>query len=50
MHEPSSLPMQTHSDEVLIARIAGGDRFAMQMLFVRHHVRVYRFRAASRAQ
>ncbi len=35
--------MQTASDEVLIARIAGGDRLAMQVLFARHHVRVYRF-------
>jgi len=35
--------MQTTSDEVLIARIAVGDRFAMQVLFARHHVRVYRF-------
>jgi RNA polymerase sigma-70 factor, ECF subfamily len=35
--------MQTSSDEVLIARIAGGDRLAMQVLFARHHVRVYRF-------
>jgi RNA polymerase sigma-70 factor (ECF subfamily) len=35
--------MQTNSDEVLIARIAGGDRLAMQVLFARHHVRVYRF-------
>ena len=35
--------MQTTSDEVLIARIAGGDRLAMQALFARHHVRVYRF-------
>jgi len=35
--------MQTTSDEVLIARIAGGDRLAMQVLFARHHVRVYRF-------
>lgn len=42
-HEPTSLPMQTTSDEVLIARIAGGDRLAMQVLFARHHVRVYRF-------
>ena len=39
-----SLPMQTTtSDEVLIGRIAGGDRLAMQVLFARHHVRVYRF-------
>ena len=35
--------MQTTSDEVLIARIAGGDRLAIQVLFARHHVRVYRF-------
>ena len=35
--------MQTSSDEVLISRIAGGDRLAMQVLFARHHVRVYRF-------
>ena len=35
--------MQTSSDEVLIARIANGDRLAMQVLFARHHVRVYRF-------
>ncbi len=35
--------MQTTSDEVLIGRIASGDRVAMQVLFARHHVRVYRF-------
>jgi len=35
--------MQTTSDEVLIERIANGDRLAMQVLFARHHVRVYRF-------
>jgi len=35
--------MQTTSDEVLIGRIASGDRLAMQALFARHHVRVYRF-------
>ncbi len=35
--------MQTSSDEVLIGRIARGDRLAMQALFARHHVRVYRF-------
>ena len=43
MHEPIVSAMQTTSDEVLIARIAGGDRLAMQVLFARHHVRVYRF-------
>src|SRR6188472_3790570 len=35
--------MQTTSDEILIGRIAGGDRLAMQVLFARHHVRVFRF-------
>jgi RNA polymerase sigma-70 factor, ECF subfamily len=35
--------MQTTSDEVLIGRIASGDRLAMQVLFARHHVRVYWF-------
>jgi RNA polymerase sigma-70 factor (ECF subfamily) len=31
------------SDEVLIGRIANSDRLAMQVLFARHHVRVFRF-------
>ncbi len=35
--------MQAISDEVLIGRIARGDRVAMQILFARHQVRVYRF-------
>jgi RNA polymerase sigma-70 factor (ECF subfamily) len=35
--------MQATSDEVLIGRVAAGDRLAMQVLFARHHVRVYRF-------
>jgi RNA polymerase sigma-70 factor (ECF subfamily) len=35
--------MQGTSDEALIGRIASGDRLAMQVLFARHHVRVYRF-------
>jgi RNA polymerase sigma-70 factor (ECF subfamily) len=34
---------QSTSDEVLIERIARSDRLAMQVLFARHHVRVYRF-------
>jgi len=34
---------QATSDEDLIARIAKGDRLAMQVLYARHHVRVYRF-------
>ena len=35
--------MQAVADHVLVERIAGGDRLAMQVLFARHHVRVYRF-------
>jgi RNA polymerase sigma-70 factor, ECF subfamily len=35
--------MQAASDEALIARIASGERLAMQVLFTRFHVRVYRF-------
>ena len=35
--------MQTTTDEALIGRIAAGDKLAMQVLFARHHVRVYRF-------
>jgi RNA polymerase sigma-70 factor (ECF subfamily) len=35
--------MHAPADEVLISRIARGDRVAMQVLFARHHVRVYRF-------
>jgi RNA polymerase sigma-70 factor, ECF subfamily len=35
--------MQPTSDEALIGRIAAGDKLAMQLLFARHHVRVYRF-------
>src|SRR5262249_49718886 len=35
--------MQATSDEALISRIAAGDRLAMQVLYARHHVRVYRF-------
>jgi RNA polymerase sigma-70 factor (ECF subfamily) len=34
---------QATSDEVLIERIAAGDKLAIQVLFARHHVRVYRF-------
>jgi RNA polymerase sigma-70 factor (ECF subfamily) len=35
--------MQATADEVLIGRIASGDRLAMQVLFARYHVRVFRF-------
>jgi RNA polymerase sigma-70 factor (ECF subfamily) len=30
-------------DETLLESIAAGDRFAMQVLFQRHNVRIYRF-------
>ena len=36
-------PPQAVSDEALIARIASGDRDAMRALYLKHHVRVYRF-------
>jgi RNA polymerase sigma-70 factor, ECF subfamily len=35
--------MQSTSDEVLIGRIENGDRLAMQVLYARYHVRVFRF-------
>jgi RNA polymerase sigma-70 factor (ECF subfamily) len=38
---PSDLP--TPADEVLIAKIAKGDRLAMAALFARYRVRVFRF-------
>jgi RNA polymerase sigma-70 factor, ECF subfamily len=39
----SDLPMDETSDEVLIAKIAKGDRLAMAALFARYRVRVFRF-------
>jgi len=32
-----------HSDAALIAKIAAGNRLAMQVLFARHHARLHRF-------
>jgi RNA polymerase sigma-70 factor, ECF subfamily len=32
-----------NSDEALVAKIASGNRLAMQVLFARHHARIYRF-------
>jgi RNA polymerase sigma-70 factor (ECF subfamily) len=43
MDEPAVSASQATSDEALIARIADGDRLAMQVLYARYHVRVYRF-------
>lgn len=37
-------PSNSHnSDEALIAKIASGNRLAMQVLYARHHTRIYRF-------
>jgi RNA polymerase sigma-70 factor, ECF subfamily len=36
-------PVRSHSDTALIEAVGGGDRGAMQVLYARHHVRVYRF-------
>ena len=43
MQSHGSSGMDTATDEALIRRIASGDRGAMQTLYARHHVRVYRF-------
>ena len=40
---PASAGGEASSDEMLIARIAGGDRVAMQTLFARHRTPVYRW-------
>jgi len=37
------LPVRQRLDESLVKSIAAGDRYAMQVLFQRHNVRVYRF-------
>jgi RNA polymerase sigma-70 factor, ECF subfamily len=38
-----SSDMPATSDDVLLQRVAAGNRLAMQVLYARHHVRVYRF-------
>ena len=43
MDEAGASAMQTIADEVLIARIAKGDRSAMEALFARYRVRVFKF-------
>jgi RNA polymerase sigma-70 factor, ECF subfamily len=40
---PATAPGEPSSDEMLVARIAGGDRLAMQTLFARHRTAVYRW-------
>ena len=39
---PTSAARRT-TDEGLVARIAAGDKLTLQVLFARHHVRVYRY-------
>src|SRR5215813_13530169 len=41
--ERRSPTAKDNSDEALIAKIASGSRLAMQVLFARHHARIYRF-------
>jgi RNA polymerase sigma-70 factor (ECF subfamily) len=41
--ERRSPTAKDNSDEALIAKIASGNRLAMQVLFARHHARIYRF-------
>src|SRR5262245_66058648 len=41
IRESAATPVTT--DEALLQRMAAGDRLAVQVLFARHHVRVYRF-------
>jgi RNA polymerase sigma-70 factor, ECF subfamily len=42
---PARMPavVQDTSDETLVAQIAGRDKRALQQLYSRHHVRIYRF-------
>ncbi len=36
-------PVRSRSDAALIGAVTAGDRGAMQVLYARHHVRIYRF-------
>jgi RNA polymerase sigma-70 factor, ECF subfamily len=40
---PNAQPVRSRCDTALIEAVAGGDRGAMQVLYARHHVRIYRF-------
>jgi RNA polymerase sigma-70 factor (ECF subfamily) len=42
-HATQSGSLQATPDEALISAVADGDRRAMQLLYTRHNVRVYRF-------
>ena len=39
----NATPLRSRSDAALIEAVAGRDRTAMQVLYARHHVRIYRF-------
>jgi RNA polymerase sigma-70 factor (ECF subfamily) len=41
--ERRSPTAKDNADEALVAKIASGNRLAMQVLFARHHARIYRF-------
>ena len=41
--ERPSPAAKDNSDEALVAKIAAGNMLAMQVLFARHHARIYRF-------
>jgi RNA polymerase sigma-70 factor, ECF subfamily len=41
--QPAVPASRNTTDETLVANVAKGNRLAMQLLFVRHHARVYRF-------
>jgi RNA polymerase sigma-70 factor (ECF subfamily) len=41
--QPVSAPVRETTDEALVALIADGDKRAMQVLYARHNVRVFRF-------
>jgi RNA polymerase sigma-70 factor (ECF subfamily) len=41
--QPAAPASRNTTDETLVANVAEGNRLAMQLLFVRHHARVYRF-------
>lgn len=43
VRRPRPATVKAGPDDVLIGRIGAGDRLAMQALFARHHVRVFRF-------
>jgi RNA polymerase sigma-70 factor (ECF subfamily) len=43
MSSKAAAEPETSSDEVLVRRIAGGDQYAMRMLFCRHRIPLYRW-------